>query len=474
MIGLTAALAIALCLSLVTHGFATTTGSVHPSKGCTSPYAGRVGFDTHMLWDSSAYQLTQLETLKAAGVTWIRSDFPWEQIGATGPTENWTLTDQLMTSAAKVGIHVLAIVDYSAPWASSDPSGQGNKFYAPNQAAFAKYAADIAARYGPGGTFWAQNPSLPQVPLGAEELWNEPFGWWFWAPNPSPATYGKLAYAAAVAIHDVDPTMTVLASGDLLGFNANNTAFPWLADLLKDEPQLASVINGWSVHPYPAPATDSPMDDTAPTWAFDRVELEHDLLVAHNAAKPIWITEFGWSTATNDPQSVSEQQQSLYLTEGLKTADITWSSFVARSFIYAWDPSSGASGDYQGNFGLVRADGTTKPAWSAIQQQIATVQCGPSVTSPASTAASPAKAARASAGGASAHAAASAARSGSTASRAVAHRRTARHATRRTAHRTAAHGRAAARVSRVSGGRSADRGRTRSRRTRRRRSRSAG
>jgi hypothetical protein len=38
--------------------------------------------------------------------------------------------------------------------------------------------------------------------------------------------------------------------------------------------------------------------------------------------------------------------------------------------VYSWDRSTGASGDREGNYGLQRVDGTTKPAWTALTSMI--------------------------------------------------------------------------------------------------------
>ncbi len=40
--------------------------------------------------------------------------------------------------------------------------------------AMAQYVTSFAQRYGPGGTFWSENPQLPYEPINSYEIGNEP------------------------------------------------------------------------------------------------------------------------------------------------------------------------------------------------------------------------------------------------------------------------------------------------------------
>jgi hypothetical protein len=90
------------------------------------------------------------------------------------------------------------------------------------------------------------------------------------------------------------------------------------------------------------------------------------LTVARNVARPIWITEIGWSTATNHPDGVSEQQQATFVRQAIERALGEWGGFVQRIFLYQWDRSNGIMSDREGNFGLRRADGGPKAALHAL------------------------------------------------------------------------------------------------------------
>src|SRR5215211_9288674 len=74
------------------------------------------------MWDAD--QETEMRRLHAGGVDWTREDFLWETIEPSKGSFNWSWPDKLMTSSSRTGVNVLAILDYSAKWASSGPNGE--------------------------------------------------------------------------------------------------------------------------------------------------------------------------------------------------------------------------------------------------------------------------------------------------------------------------------------------------------------
>lgn len=222
------------------------------------------------------------------------------------------------------------------------------------------------------GTFWASHPDLPKVPLGAVELWNEPFGGWFWKPTPDPKAYARLVDAAAPAVHAADASLTVLASGDLIQSRADGVLHEWLGELLDADPTLPAEVDGFSVHPYPWPRDAGPYDPAMnPRVSFGRVSAIRDTELAHGTQLPIWITEIGWSTAPGVSDAVSEATQAQFLTGAIQRATGEWRSFVSRIFVFSWDPASDRPGDREGNYSIRHADGSPKPAWTAIQHLLA-------------------------------------------------------------------------------------------------------
>jgi hypothetical protein len=253
---------------------------------------------------------------------------------------------------------MLAVAGYAPSWASGY---RGSDKYPPvNPADYAAFVAAVADRYAPGGAFWKANPRLARRPLTAIELWNEPWLRDFWQPRPDPVAYARLVRAAAGAVKSRHRQVTILASADVLPDS-------WFEPMLNSDPTLwqSQLVDGWSVHLYCQAL--SPWDTTSPARGrFDRLLLTRSLAQQAGADKPIWITEFGWTTDSDRPDAVSEQVQAEYEREALARAMTDWRSFVPRSFVYTWAKPSAAD-----EYNLVRPDGSIRPAWQAIQAAIA-------------------------------------------------------------------------------------------------------
>ena len=57
-----------------------------------------------------------------------------------------------------------------------------------------RFVSGAVERYGPGGSFWAEHPSLPQRPIRTWQIWNEE-NFKYFVAKPNPAEYGKLVNA---------------------------------------------------------------------------------------------------------------------------------------------------------------------------------------------------------------------------------------------------------------------------------------
>jgi len=322
---------------------------------------GRIGFTTATVWLPPAEGYDYLRRARDGGVTWVREDFTWSTIEPTRGRFVWTRTDALMRNAARLGMHVLAIATYAPGWASGHQ--ESDKFPPTNPQDYARFAGAIAERYGAGGTFWRANRRLVPSPLTAIELWNEPWDADFWGPGPEPAAYARLVRAAATVLKRSHPGIAVLASADMTGTGG----VEWFKPLLAADPTLwqSWLVDAWSVHLYCQDR--SPWDVTSQQqYRFDRVLVTRALASQAAAAKPIWITELGWSTDPGSADAVSEDTQAKYEYDALYRATTEWSSFVRRSFVFTWTKPSLVANAYN----LLRLDGSPRPAWQAIQTLI--------------------------------------------------------------------------------------------------------
>jgi hypothetical protein len=120
-------------------------------------------------------------------------------------------TDRLVAAAATRGIQVMPVLLFAPIWAQRTPG----EFASPpkNPADYAAFATVLAERYGPKGTFWAERPGVPNLPIRDWQLWNEPTMPGFWRDQPFAKHYVALLKAARPALRRVDPRARVVLAG---------------------------------------------------------------------------------------------------------------------------------------------------------------------------------------------------------------------------------------------------------------------
>src|SRR5215207_11361583 len=125
-------------------------------------------FDTDR-WDF------HLGEVRADGIHLARTDAFWENAEPAPPQGgvhhyDWAMLDFYARSLARNDQRWLALLDYSARWASSDPR---HDEHAPpvDNADYAAFAAAFARRYGRGGSYWTAHPELPELPVTTYEIW---------------------------------------------------------------------------------------------------------------------------------------------------------------------------------------------------------------------------------------------------------------------------------------------------------------
>jgi hypothetical protein len=82
----------------------------------------------------------------------------------------------------------------------------------------------------------------------------------------------------------------------------------------------------------------------------------------------MWVTEIGWSTCSGGDNCYTEAQQKQNLTRFDQLARTSWSSFIAATFYYRLIDLSGSDlPNKELWFGVIRADGSLKPAYDTLR-----------------------------------------------------------------------------------------------------------
>ncbi|HEY2052575.1 MAG TPA: hypothetical protein VGH14_01420 [Solirubrobacterales bacterium] len=252
----------------------------------------------------------QFNTLKQGGVKSMRTALIWAAVqpSHSGPYE-WASFDTQVERAAQSGIELLPFVIGTPTWAVPNATVPGTGAKAPSRlpatgtagTAWSTFLKAAVARYGSNGTFWSENPLVPDKPIKVWQIWNEP-NFKYFVAHPSPTEYGKLVKLSSTAIKSVDPTAQVLLAGlfakpagarYLKGKKVMHATSPnyfgsyFLEQMYKTNPGIKSSFQGVALHPYVARYRQLPAEIE---------ELRGVMKREGDAAKGLWVTELGWSS----------------------------------------------------------------------------------------------------------------------------------------------------------------------------------
>jgi hypothetical protein len=335
-----------------------------------TPATQQFGANTGLLFNARLYPLpvidAQLKALQHTGATLARSDAPWEATEPQPPRGgihhyDWSFDDAVAGALAASGLTWLPIIDYSAPWARSIKTEDHS---APDPAEYAAYAAAVAARYGPDGSFWKANPNLTQHPVETYEIWNEPDNPIFWSPSPDAAAYARLYLRAHAAIHGVQPGALVLVGG--LTHPAS-----FLPALLAAAPAVRGQLDAVAVHTYGGTPFAVLADVRSARQVLDSLGL---------TGVPLYVTEFGWTTSPPGALDYLPARLRPTYIESTLAALGHADCGVSAVLLYAWVTPQRDPADPQDWFGIRPPSGAQSSDVSAFVQGLAAARSpGPAV-----------------------------------------------------------------------------------------------
>jgi polysaccharide biosynthesis protein PslG len=313
-----------------------------------------------------------LQRLKAGGVDSIRVPISWASVQPVrGGLWDWSDADAFFAAAAAARLNVLPFLSTAPSWAVPVDRRFGSSEFLPVRSAkqrsgWKQFVTQAVLRYGPQGTFWSENPTLPRKPIRTWQIWNEPNFKYFIA-RPNPAEYGKLVQLSAAAIKATDPGAQIVLGGLFsrpieATFHKNPPqayfASDFLEQMYESTPGIASKFQGYALHPY----TGSWKNLTS------RVEEVRRVLKAnHDAGKGLWITEMGWSSEPPQPHNSFAKGlagQARELKGAFKLLSANQRKWRVQSvYWFAINDFAGVC-NFCGGSGLF-SNGKPKPAWNA-------------------------------------------------------------------------------------------------------------
>ncbi|HWD75986.1 MAG TPA: hypothetical protein VG371_12665 [Solirubrobacteraceae bacterium] len=299
---------VALTVIAISGGVAHAAGTKHKGPKPRGPVPqGFVGMDADgpLLTPGSTINLdAQLRTMVASGVQTIRVAFSWaaaqpyataadvpaaessQYTGIGGVPTDFAATDAIAAAAARRRLSILPTVLYAPSWdARPNTNPRGGIPQPRSDGAYAAYLTALIDRYGPRGSFWVQNPSIPRMPIREWQIWNEPDVPAYWNP-PFARTYVALLRAAHAAIKRADPGAKVVL-GALTGY-----AWSGLRQVyrISGARRLFDVV---SVDAY----------TKLPANVIRSLQFVRGLMDQHgDRAKPLLATELSWPSSVGQGQ----------------------------------------------------------------------------------------------------------------------------------------------------------------------------
>lgn len=360
--------------ALFSAGLAEASQSATTQPASTPP---AFGVQFHATWAdyTDAERAALLDKLQAAGVQWVRIDLGWASLQEQGSASysQWyvDLADRAVDQARARGLKVLATLWATPSWANG---GGATNVPPQNVSDYSRVATWAGAHF--------------RGRINAWEVWNEPNLSDFFAG--SAAEYTELLRAGYAGLKAGDPNALVVLGGP----STNDTA--WLKSVY--DAGAKGAFDVMATHPYMGMA-DAPPEtpDDGTKYTLAHVAAVYELMKANgDGSKPIWFTEFGWSSHANwsDVENwnrgVTAEQQADYLVRAIEYVSANF-PYVTNMFWY--NERNLASGNAQlDNYGLLNRDLSPKPAYTALRAYLSSAPApapapAPSTTSPSAPAA---------------------------------------------------------------------------------------
>ena len=328
----------------------------------TPPVEPVVGIAGTLRWRAGQNLEDTVVRLRRAGAQFSREDFSWSRVESAPGRYDWSHLDEMMGASARNGLRIVAIPNNPPKWVSASDRDHTPPLAGDARAAYIRFVRAAIGRYGTNGTFWGEHPDLPHLPIVHWDMWNEPYISLFWAPSPNAGAYARFFRDVVSQSESVDPAARFMLETD--------SQTEWVDQMFAAVPDLARYADLVSVHPYTG---DTPPEACGASVQERRGHLCRLLdvraaLDRHGAERaPMWITEVGYSTAPQGRKTVSEDAEARHvhtIFNLLRKWDV-----VEGMIWYTYQTSEQNPAEREDFFGLVRSDGSPKPAWDAFAEE---------------------------------------------------------------------------------------------------------
>jgi hypothetical protein len=309
------------------------------------------------LTDSAIDREAEWAMLADSGATTVRTPFYWSQGQRDGPgAVDYTAYDAVVLAAARQGVGVLPVVQGTPHWAASKP---GDGASPPRDAAdLGRFLQALVARYGKGGSLWAEHPELTALPIRDWQIWNEPNIDLYWSTQPFASSFVRMLKGARTGLRAADPDARLVLAG------LPNKSWAALRNIYAAGGR--KTFDVVALHPY----TGKPVNVVELVRRARRIMKRYG-----DRKKPIWVTELSWPAAVGKLDThgfeTTEKGQVKRLRKGLELLAANRRKLrIGRVYWYTWLSLEGTDNSF-GYSGLRRLrDGqvVSAPALAAFRE----------------------------------------------------------------------------------------------------------
>ena len=275
------------------------------------------------LTDSAIDRESEWQMLASSGATTARTPFYWSQGQPGGPgAVDYAAYDAVVLAAARHGVGVLPIVQGTPPWAAAKP---GDPASPPRDGAdVGRFLAALVARYGNGGSLWAEHPELTARPIRDWQVWNEPNIDLYWSTQPFAKSFVRMLRGARAGLRAADPKARLVLAG------LPNRSWADLRSIYRAGGRKSFDVV--ALHPY----TRKPVNVVELVRRARRIMKRYG-----DRRKPLWVTELSWPAALGKLESdgfeTSEKGQAKRLRTGLELLAAERRRLrIGRVYWYTW------------------------------------------------------------------------------------------------------------------------------------------
>lgn len=312
--------------------------------------------DTILNMDTKTTAL-YLRDMHNMGFETLRFNFSWNDVQQKSSTQyDWGKYDRFVQVANQYGFTLLGTINYTPLWARQAACNQTAKCFPQDLAAYSRFVNKLVSRYGSQHIhYW--------------EIWNEENSSLYFKPQPNAEEYTAMLKLAYTSIKQVDPSSKII----LGGLDASDDS-----DIKIDATTFLSQIYSFGArnyfdavgyHPYTYPL--SPENQKSSWQKIDNASINLiAVMTANNDIKKVWITEYGAPTngpVTSNPVSESTQQSYAISAFNLLKSDDN----IGPLYWYSYKDLGTDPSTKENFFGLIRADGSHKPAYDTWKQLLA-------------------------------------------------------------------------------------------------------